>query len=111
VNRPGFPGDRNTQADSENQSKHRQDIEKITVKGGNSRSWLGLILGIAISVIALGGSIYLATNGHTTAGVTIAGIDIVGLASVFVIGKADQRKERVQKDAKTQLPTRGSRNA
>jgi hypothetical protein len=89
---------------AENQAEHRQDIEKVAVKGGNSRSWWGLALGFAISVIALGVSALLVLKGHSPAGITIGAIDIVGLASVFVYGKRDQRKERVEKDSQTQLP-------
>lgn len=91
---------------AENQAEHRQSIEKIAVKGGNSRSWWGLFLGFSIAVIALGASALLVLKGHSAAGITIASIDIVGLAAVFVYGKADQRRERIQKESQTKLPSR-----
>ena len=89
---------------AENQAEHRQEIEKVAVKGGNSRSWWGLWLGFSIAVIALAASVVLVLTGHSPAGITIAGIDIVGLAAVFVYGKSDQRKERVQKELQTRQP-------
>ncbi len=89
---------------AENQADHRQAIEKVAVSGGSRRSWWGLWTGFAISVIALGLAALLVLKGHDWAGVSLGTIDLVALASVFVIGRADQRKERVQKDQSTRLP-------
>jgi uncharacterized membrane protein len=90
---------------AEGQSLHRQELEKIAVAGGSSRSWWGLWLGFGISVIVIAASVLLVLKGHNAAGITLAGIDLVALAGVFVIGRAEQRKERVQKDAGSHAPS------
>jgi uncharacterized membrane protein len=98
---------------AEKQSDHRQEIEKVAVKGGNSRSWWGLWLGFAISVLVLGLSAGLVLAGYQVAGTVLGSVDLVALASVFVIGRADQRKERVAKDqvTHTALPAPPGPNA
>jgi len=88
---------------AEEQAHHRQGLETDAVKGGAKRSWWGLWTGFAISVIALVLSTILVLKGHNWEGVFIGGIDIVALAGVFVYGRSDQRKERVQKDAASQI--------
>lgn len=89
---------------AESQSAHRQEIEKIAVKGGNSRSWWGLWLGFVLSVMVLGLSAGLILAGDQVAGTVLGSVDLVSLASVFVIGRVDQRRERVAKDQATHLP-------
>jgi uncharacterized membrane protein len=89
---------------AEKQSDHRQEIEKIAVKGGSSRSWWGLWLGFAISVLVLGLSAGLVLSGYQVAGTVLGSVDLVALASVFVIGRTDQRRERVAKDQATHTP-------
>jgi len=84
---------------AEGQAHHRQEMEKTAVDGGSHRSWWGLWLGFGISIIVIGASVLLVLKGHNAAGITLAGIDLVALAAVFVVGRSDQRKERVQKDA------------
>lgn len=89
---------------AENQADHRQDIEKIAVKGGSRRSWWGLWTGFAVAVIALILASILILNNHDWAGVTLGTGDLVALVTVFVIGRVDQRKERVQKENATRIP-------
>jgi uncharacterized membrane protein len=90
---------------TERQAEHRQDIEKTAVNGGNRRSWWGLWTGFAISVIVLGLSAAIILSGHDAAGTALGAIDIAALAGVFVYGRSDQRRERVNKQAATQLPS------
>ncbi len=78
-------------------------LEKIAVEGGNQRSWWGLWLGFFISLVVLGLSAGAIYTGHAWEGATGMSVDVVALAAVFVYGRADQRKERVAKDAQTQL--------
>lgn len=89
---------------AEDQAHHRQKIESVVVSGGSRRSWWGLWTGFAIAIIALGLSTLLVLKGHNWEGVFIGGLDIAALAGVFVYGKSDQRKERVQKDSASQIP-------
>jgi len=88
---------------AERQQEHRMHLEKIAVEGGNQRSWWGLWLGFFISLVVLGLSAGAIYTGHAWEGATGMSVDVVALAAVFVYGRADQRKERVAKDAQTQL--------
>jgi uncharacterized membrane protein len=89
---------------AEKQSDHRQEIEKDAVKGGARRSWWGLWLGFVISVLVLGLSGGLIVAGYQVAGTVLGSVDLVSLASVFVIGRVEQRREREAKDQATHVP-------
>ena len=52
-------------------------------------------------VLAL--SAALIVNGYELAGTVIGSIDLVSLATVFVVGRIDQRKERIEKAGQEQL--------
>ena len=79
-------------ASFESQSKHRQDIEKKVVNGQVNQSLLGQILGFAIAIFFLLGGGFLIVNGFVVSGTIISTLDIVGLVSVFVIGKYKREK-------------------
>ena len=53
-----------------------------------------LAAGFVLSLLGIGGSIYLIATGHDWAGVTLGGINLTGLAGVFVYGarRAGQRR-------------------
>jgi hypothetical protein len=93
---------------AEKQSDHRQHIEKVAVEGGNSRSWWGLWLGFAISLVVLGLSAGAIYTGHEAAGATGMSVDVVALSGVFVYGRREQRKERVEKESSSHLPAPNS---
>lgn len=92
---------------AERQAAHRQELERDAVMGGSRRSWLGLWLGFAIAVIvlALGGLLVL--TDHDAAGTILMGVDLVALSGVFVYGRLDQRKERVEKAKHATFPATG----
>ena len=58
------------------------------------RASLGIASGLTISLLTIGGSIYLIANGHDWAGLTLAGINLTGLAGVFVYGARNRRAAR-----------------
>jgi uncharacterized membrane protein len=92
---------------AEHQQEHRQGLEKTTVDEAANRSWWGLRLGfvIALAVVGVGaGAIF---TGHALAGFAVIIGQAAILAGVFVYGRVDQRRERVQKDAQTRLPQVG----
>lgn len=55
------------------------------------RASLGIASGLTISLLTIGGSLYLIANGHDWAGLTLAGINLTGLAGVFVYGARNRR--------------------
>lgn len=75
------------------QSTHRQQMEHLVIKSQTRQSSTGQWLGFFIALFGLGGSFYLGATGHETTAAIIGGIDLVGLVSVFVIGKSYQKKD------------------
>lgn len=90
---------------AERQHEHRQKLERVTVEEAANRSWWGLRLGFVIAILVIGVGAAAIFTGHALAGFALiigqAGI----LAGVFVYGRVDQRKERVEKDIQTRLPS------
>ena len=79
---------------AEKQGEHRRSVERTRVLGDSRRAYLGLIAGFIISVLGIGGGIYLIATGHDWAGLALAGINLTGLAGVFVYGSKARRDER-----------------
>jgi uncharacterized membrane protein len=73
---------------AENQSEHRQWIEKKKLSFSNREVHLGQVLGFAIGVIAIITGGYTALNGAPISGGFIGTAGVVGLVSVFVIGSS-----------------------
>lgn len=90
---------------AEAQSAHRQSLESVAVNGGHRRSWWGLWLGFASTLVVMGLGAGMVFAGHDAAGATVMGIDVVGLAGVFVYAQESQRRERQAKAAISQVPT------
>jgi uncharacterized membrane protein len=88
---------------AEEQARHRQSLERTVIEGGSRRANLGLWLGFILSIVVLALSAALIVNGYEVAGTVIGSIDLVSLATVFVVGRIDQRKERIEKAAQEQL--------
>jgi uncharacterized membrane protein len=88
---------------AEEQARHRQGLERIVVAGGSRRANIGMWLGFIISIVVLALSAALILKGHEVAGTVIGSVDLVSLATVFVVGRVDQRTERVQKAAEAQV--------
>jgi uncharacterized membrane protein len=82
---------------AEQQARHRRNLERTVVEGGSRRANLGLWLGFILSIVVLALSAALIVNGYELAGTVIGSIDLVSLATVFVVGRIDQRRERVEK--------------
>jgi uncharacterized membrane protein len=86
---------------AEKQSVHRQHLERITVEGDNRRSWAGLRAGLAVGLAAIAGTVLLGIFGSPVAasilGSVLGGGTIVGLVSVFVVGKKGRETEREKK--------------
>ena len=72
------------------------DIERKAAASDSRRAYLGIASGLAITLLTIGGSIYLIDNGHDWAGLTLAGINLTGLAGVFVYGARNRLGRRVR---------------
>ena len=73
---------------AENQSEHRQWMEKKRLSFSNREVHLGQVFGFAIGVIAIITGGYTALNGAPIPGGFIGTAGVVGLVSVFVIGSS-----------------------
>ena len=73
---------------AENQSEHRQWMEKKRLSLSNREVHLGQIFGLLIGVIAIITGGYTALNGAPILGGFIGTAGVVGLVSVFVIGSS-----------------------
>jgi len=82
---------------AENQSSHRQEIEKIAVKSGALNSLLGVIAAFLLGAFTILGGIWLASVGAAAAGAFVASIGMAGLAWVFIYGTRSNRNERAEK--------------
>lgn len=82
---------------AESQQRHRQALEASVVSGNvkaQSRGqWFGFILGL----VGIGGGIGLIAFDKSTQGLVAVVGSIAGLATVFVLGKVEQMKERARK--------------
>jgi uncharacterized membrane protein len=63
----------------EKQSDHRMDIEKRVVKANNFKQYIGPIFAFIISILAIGGGIYIALHGSVGLGgiLSFAGLGTV----------------------------------
>jgi uncharacterized membrane protein len=91
---------------AERQQEHRHELEKVTVTESANRSWWGLRLGFLITVGVVGVGAAAILTGRSLAGFALILADLAVLAGVFVYGRAEQRKERVEKDKETAVPPR-----
>lgn len=70
------------------------DIERKAATSDSRRAYLGIVSGLTISLLTIGGGIYLIANGQEWAGLTLAGINLTGLVGVFVYGARSRRAAR-----------------
>lgn len=74
----------------ENQSAHRLKIEDKVITSQQNQSKTGQFMAFATALAVLGVAGWLTINNHDTVGGILGGFDIVGLATVFIIGNRQQ---------------------
>ncbi len=87
---------------AEKEQEHSRNMVSTVIVGDSRRAYLGLIAGFIISVLGIGGGIYLIATGHDWAGLSLAGINLTGLVGVFVYGaktRHDDRNRNLEADA------------
>lgn len=89
---------------AERQQEHRQNLERVTVDEAASRSRWGLRLGFVLAILVIGVGAGAIFTGEALAGFAVIIAQAAMLAGVFVYGRVEQRKERVEKNAQTRLP-------
>lgn len=83
---------------AEKQQMHRHDLERSVIHGNVNSERRGQAFGLIIAVLGLVAATYLGATGKQITGGIIGTVDIVSLASVFVIGKRAQQKELADKN-------------
>jgi len=78
---------------AENQSSHRIELEKHAIKEELRQSKNGQIFGFILAIIGMIIAFFLAYLGHEIVAGIFGTTTIVGLVTVFVIGKKRQDKE------------------
>ncbi len=76
----------------EKEGEHRREMERKIIHNQIYQSYIGQFMGFVIAIIVLGISAYLITKGYEIPGAVIGTAGLVGLVSVFVIGKNYNRK-------------------
>lgn len=84
-------------AQFEKQAAHRMSIEWRVVRSKTWQSNMGSVFGFGIGTLGLWVAKEVAMSGQGAASAIIAAVDLVGLVSVFVIGRRQEAGERKQR--------------
>jgi uncharacterized membrane protein len=85
---------------TEEQGKHRRELEKLVIKEDIRRSNLGLRLAGIVTTIIIGCATYLAVNNREVTASVMAGTTIVALSANFIYGSVASKNERIEKQQK-----------
>jgi len=69
----------------EKQSDHRMNIESRVVKANNFKSYISPIFAFFISILAIGGGIYIALNGNAGLGGTLSFVGLGAVVAPFLV--------------------------
>jgi Ca2+/H+ antiporter len=83
---------------AENQSLHRQHLEKWAVIGGTILSYFGVACALIIALFTIYSGSNLIYKGNVVSGSIFAGIGLLGLVSAFIYGTRSRREERLRRD-------------
>ncbi len=89
------------QAAAAEEQRHRHaleskqlDLVQQSMERDDARLRLGIHCGLAVTVVGLVGALACIVLGHDAAGTVIATVDVVGLATVFVVQRRLQTKSK-----------------
>lgn len=82
---------------AENQSRHRQEIEKGVISTRNRNEARGQTYAFILAIAVILGSIWLISSGRSTEGLAAIITEIVALAGVFIYGRKKQEAELLKK--------------
>lgn len=78
---------------AERQNQHRIDIEKAVVKSNNAQSSTGQWMGFILGLVCISASVFLGIYDQPWLGGILGGSTIIGLVTVFVLGKKAQKED------------------
>lgn len=77
----------------EKEGEHRREMQRKVISNDIIQSYIGQVMGFVIAIAFLGVSAYLITKGHNNVVSAVLGsMGLVGLVSVFVIGRKFNQK-------------------
>ncbi|TNJ36830.1 DUF2335 domain-containing protein [Prosthecochloris vibrioformis] len=83
---------------AEQQLQHRIEMEKRLVEEDTRQGARGQNYALIVSLVAFASAVILGVTGNETAATIIAGIDIIALATVFIVGKTMALKAKDLED-------------
>jgi uncharacterized membrane protein len=94
---------------AEAQSAHRIQLESTVINGDDKRANWGLFTGYTIGILIIVLSFILIMKGHDVSGTVLGSIDLVGLVSLFVLGRRSRGQELQRREQKNDALTRRRR--
>ena len=85
----------------EQQSGHRIRIETYVIQSQQNQSYLGQILGFFVAIAFLIGAVFTVVHGFALSGTIIGSLDLIGLVTVFVLGRRSQRQDLERKKTRS----------
>ena len=86
---------------AQNQQNHRMDMEQKVITSDIRRSNLGLIFAFILSLVLIGGAIYLISQGFAGSGLTLVFITIASQVGSFIYAdrkRTEERKTRMKEE-------------
>ncbi len=77
---------------SESQSEHRKSLEAKVIESQTRQSERGQLIAGVLALVLIGAGAAAFLTGHDGVAGTIFGVTVVGLVTVFLIGKTEQQK-------------------
>ncbi len=94
-------------SDYHEQSAHRRELERLSITTGATLALRGQLIGGTLGGVGLIRSFIVASLGHEWAASVIGTASLVSLVSVFVVGRDQQKKERIEKAAVQEMIKQG----
>lgn len=85
---------------AESEAKHRHNIENSLIKAESREIHLGQIFALIIGLTAILSGTYAATHGAPLAGTLIGAGGVIGLVTVFILGRKAAAPESTAEEAK-----------
>jgi len=84
---------------AEKQQSHRLVVEDIVIRSQRAQAERGQIIGAVLVALLIVAGAWITVAGHDTVGGIVFGTTIVGVATLFILGKAVQKKDLHRKSA------------
>lgn len=83
---------------AENQSKHRINLESAVIPSQLKESERGQWLAFSVAILCIAATTAVTFGGYPTVGCVLGGTTVVGLVTVFVVGKREQKRDLKSKE-------------